>query len=968
MVADRRGDLGRARGQSVCGWIELRPGHRGGGSIAIASDKDAIELAAIISEPQGPRFRLGQALVIINPNRDGLGELLAPEGLRDEAALIALGQEAAFDEDGGNLGKAEDGEAGAFHPAIELRHVAEHGVIDGGGEDEAGGIDRAAGLHVGEARLERVVLGGGSAARREGVNFEAGSLAVTIGGVEVDADEDGILGRVGDARALWQRHEIVAAAGHDHAQAFRFEHAFQASRDVDGVFLFVAVAAACAFLGAAVAGIDHDGLERLEVADEMRAKLGLDRFREIDAGEKILSVLLDHREAEPIADAIHDRLPAIEHDLELVGAVIEADGLLHRREITFETVEIRDVFDREIIPTPDFDHFPIASGLARMSGAEERETEENEAETGGHGRLLCNNRAVMTITRSPGGFSAETEGPMVGQGARSGVCSSMLKTLSLIVASAFAALTLQAQTAPKESKPIGDGTPPPNVQKPSKPPTGDKIPPPATVSESKGGAAKVAPLEKKVPAFDIKNMDTSVKPQDDFYTYANGGWLKKNPIPAEESRWGSFSILLEKNQLALKEAAEKAAANKSDAAAGAPEVQKVGDYYASGMDEKSINAAKAKPLEQEFKMIEAIDQPEAFVKEIAHLHKLGVGALFGFTSGQDDKQSSMVIAQAYQGGLGMPDRDYYTKDDEASKKLRDGYVAHVTKMLTLMGEPAKKAAEDAKKILAIETELAKVARTRVELRNPEKNYNKMTLADLQPLMPNWNWAVYFREIGLPEPGPINVGQPDFFIGMNALLKSTPMEDWKTYLRWHLVHATASELSDDFVNEDFKFFGTTLTGAKVLKPRWKRVIASTDQALGEALGKIYVAENFPPESKARMIELVKNVQEAMADSIKSRDWMDDATKEAALKKLAAFSVKIGYPDKWRDYSDLKIERGPYVLNAMRAAEFETTRELQKIGKPVDRNEWGMTPPTVNAYFSPNMNEIVFPAGHPPTAVL
>ncbi len=537
----------------------------------------------------------------------------------------------------------------------------------------------------------------------------------------------------------------------------------------------------------------------------------------------------------------------------------------------------------------------------------------------------------------------------------------MLKTLSLIVASAFGALTLQAQTAPKESKPLGNATPPPTVQKPSKPPTGDEIPPPVTPPENKGGAAtsaKVAPLDKKVPAFDVKNMDTSVKPQDDFYTYANGGWLKKNPIPAEESRWGSFSILLEKNQLALKEAAEKAAANKAEAA---PEVKKVGDFYASGMDEKAINAAKAKPLEQEIKMIDAIDQPEAFVKEIAHLHKIGVGALFYFSSGQDDKESSMVIAQAYQGGLGLPDRDYYLKDDEASKKLRDAYVAHVTKMLALTGVPAKKAGEDAKKIVALETELAKVARARVELRNPEKNYNKMTVADLQPLMPNWNWAVYFREVGLPEPGPINVGQPDFFIGMNALLKSTPMEDWKSYLRWHLVHAAAGELSDDFVAENFKFYGTTLTGAKALKPRWKRVIATTDQALGEALGKIYVAENFPPESKARMIELVKNVQEAMADSIKSRDWMDDATKEAALKKLAAFSVKIGYPDKWRDYSALEIDRGPFVLNAMRAAQFETERQLQKIGKPVDRSEWGMTPPTVNAYFSPNMNEIVFPAG-------
>ncbi len=536
----------------------------------------------------------------------------------------------------------------------------------------------------------------------------------------------------------------------------------------------------------------------------------------------------------------------------------------------------------------------------------------------------------------------------------------MLKFISLVVVSLFGALTLQAQSEPQSKKLLGKPTPPPQVQKPSKPPTGDKIPPPVTIPDEKGDTDKGAkPPEKNPPAFDVQNMDKSVKPSEDFYTYANGTWLKKNPIPAEESRWGSFNILLERNNAAMKIAAEDAA-KKTDSAAD-PAVQKVGDYYTSGMDEKSINEAKAKPLADEFKKIEDVQDPEGLLKEIAHLHKMGVPAFYGFTSGQDDKNSTMVIAQAFQGGLGMPDRDYYTKDDDASKKLREAYVAHVTKMLTLLGDPAAKAGESAKKILALETELAKPARTRVELRDPQKNYNKMSINDLQALMPNWNWPVYFREIGLENPGDINVGQPDFFKAGNELLKSASLDDWKTYLRWHLVHAAADELSNDFVNENFKFFGTTLTGAKQLKPRWKRVIASTDDALGEALGKLYVADNFPPESKARMIELVKNIQSAMSDSIKSRDWMDDKTKEEALKKLAAFSVKIGYPDEWRDYSPLQIDRGPYVLNAARAAEFESARQLAKIGKPVDRKEWGMTPPTVNAYYNPNMNEIVFPAG-------
>ncbi len=536
----------------------------------------------------------------------------------------------------------------------------------------------------------------------------------------------------------------------------------------------------------------------------------------------------------------------------------------------------------------------------------------------------------------------------------------MFKSISLAVASLFGAMTLQAQSEPQAKTPLGKATPPPQVQKPSKPPTGDKIPPPATIPDAKGDAGKeVKAPGKNAPAFDVANMDKSVKPSDDFYTYANGTWLKKNPIPAEESRWGSFNILLEGNNAAMKIAAEDAA--KKAASATDPEVQKVGDYYASGMDEKAINDAKAKPLADEFQKIEEVKDAEGLLKEIAHLHKMGVTAFYGFTSGQDDKNSTMVIAQAYQGGLGMPDRDYYTKEDEASKKLRDAYVVHVTKMLTLLGDPAAKAGEAAKKILALETALAKPARTRVELRDPQKNYNKMSVNELQALMPNWNWPVYFREIGLDNPGDINVGQPDFFKAGNELLKTASLDDWKTYLRWHLIHAAAGELSTDFVNENFKFFGTTLTGAKQLKPRWKRVITSTDEALGEALGKLYVADNFPPESKARMIDLVKNVQEAMADSIKSRDWMDEKTKEEALKKLAAFSVKIGYPDEWRDYSSLKVDRGPYVLNAARAAEFESARQLAKIGKPVDRKEWGMTPPTVNAYYNPNMNEIVFPAG-------
>src|SRR6266536_269703 len=473
-------------------------------------------------------------------------------------------------------------------------------------------------------------------------------------------------------------------------------------------------------------------------------------------------------------------------------------------------------------------------------------------------------------------------------------------------------------------------------------------------------AAPQGQTEQNLPPLDANNRDSSVKPGDDFFLFANGNWIKQTEIPPEYSRWGAFNELIERNNDALHTIAEKASQTQVDPKF-APETQKVGDYYASGMDEQAIEAMRTKPLQEELNRIDMIKGRQDVLAEVAHLHTIGVNAFFNFGAGQDAEDTTRDSAQAVQGGLGMPDRDYYTKRAPDMTGKREKYIAHVTKLLTLLGRPAGKAAEDAKKIMALETKLAEASRTRVQLRDPIKNYNKMGVRQLQDLTPDWKWSDYFNKINLLEPGDINVHQPEFFKAASNLFKSTAIDDWKAYLRWHLINATGPYLSKDFVDEEFDFNDRTLRGTQQIKPRWKRVITSEDDEIGEALGKLYVGFYFPPEAKARALELVNNLKEALADRIKTLDWMDEPTKKEALKKLAAMNVKIGYPDKWLDYSLLEIDRGPYVLNAVRAGKFEADRDLQKIGKPVDRTDWGMTPPTVNAYYNPNMNEIVFPAG-------
>jgi putative endopeptidase len=471
------------------------------------------------------------------------------------------------------------------------------------------------------------------------------------------------------------------------------------------------------------------------------------------------------------------------------------------------------------------------------------------------------------------------------------------------------------------------------------------------------GAAK--PPNPVSHGIDLTILDKTCKPCEDFYHYASGEWLAKNPVPAAYPSWGRFNELAERNRELLHQILEGAAAN-TKATAGSNE-QKIGDFYASCMDEKQINAAGAKPLEAEFAQIESIRSPGQLQAEIARLQGLGVGALFEFGSTQDEKDSSQVIGGADQGGLGLPDRDYYTKTDDKSKEIRQQYEEHVAKMLALAGDDAAKASVDAKAIVDLETKLAEASLTRVERRDPEKTYHKMNRSDLRALTPNWSWEDYFQEIGYPNIDSVDVSAPKFFETINQALKGTTLETWKTYLRWHLVNSAAPYLSDPFVDENFNFNGRVLQGTKELLPRWKRCVTATDHQLGEALGQIYTQKYFPPEAKVRAMEMVNHLKEALRDDLQTLPWMGPATRKQALAKLGTFARKIGYPDKWRDYSAFTVDRGSYALNQMRGSQFEFKRDLNKIGKPLDRTEWDMSPPTVNAYYRAEMNEIVFPAG-------
>jgi putative endopeptidase len=457
---------------------------------------------------------------------------------------------------------------------------------------------------------------------------------------------------------------------------------------------------------------------------------------------------------------------------------------------------------------------------------------------------------------------------------------------------------------------------------------------------------------------DPANIDQSVQPCDDFFQYASGTWLKNNPIPAAESSWSSWNGLIDQNQAVMRQILEEAAANTS--APKGSNLQKVGDFYASAMDSAAIEAAGLKPLQPELNRIAAIKDLKGLQSVLVRQQMLQTRSVFGTYVGQDRKNSTQYAVYMSQGGLTLPDRDYYLKDDARSKTIRSAYMTYLTNMFKMLGDKEATAAKNAGTVMRLETRLAKVSKDRVALRDPYANYNKMTVAEANKQFPNLNVPVLLQQMGLGAAKEVIVGQPDFLKEASTALKSEPLTDWKTYLRWHVASTAVPALPKAFVDESFRF-NQVLTGAKQQQPRWKRMLRATDSSLGEAFGQLYVDKAFTPETKEKAMEMVNNIREAMSEHINQLDWMSADTKAEAQKKLAAFVVKIGYPDKWKDYSALDISRESYLQNMLNARMWDYKYNVSKLGKPIDRGEWGMTPPTVNAYYNSSLNEIVFPAG-------
>ena len=462
---------------------------------------------------------------------------------------------------------------------------------------------------------------------------------------------------------------------------------------------------------------------------------------------------------------------------------------------------------------------------------------------------------------------------------------------------------------------------------------------------------------EKQPVLDTASMNTSVDPCADFYTYSCGSWEKKNPIPGDQSSWSAYGKLQDETLLTLRALLENAA--KAGAGHSANE-QKIGDYYASCMDESAVESLAAKPLAPKLAEIQALKNKRELAAWVAGAPDASI-YFFSYSSTQDFKDSAQQIAQVDQGGLGLPDRDFYFKDDAKSVELRKAYATHVAKMFELLGDKPEAAKDEAATVLRIETALAQASQTRVERRDPHNLDHRMTLAELKKADPSFDWSRFFAKTGTPGVASLNVAAPGFVHGLEAELKKESLSDWKTYVRWHYVHSQAHYLASPFLKENFNFYGKTLQGVEQMPPRWKKCVNGVDGDLGEALGQVYAEKYFGPDAKQRAAKMVKEIQDAMERDLQQLPWMNDVTKKKALEKLHGMANKIGYPDKWRDYSKFQVARGDYAGNGNRGTRFEYERQLAKIGQPVDRGEWGMTPPTVNAYYNGQMNDINFPAG-------
>jgi endothelin-converting enzyme/putative endopeptidase len=485
------------------------------------------------------------------------------------------------------------------------------------------------------------------------------------------------------------------------------------------------------------------------------------------------------------------------------------------------------------------------------------------------------------------------------------------------------------------------------------------------LSSCKAAPPKAAddPVFPYSPSLDLTSMDKSIDPCVDFYQYACGGWQKNNPIPPDQTSWSVYGKLYQDNLNYLRSLLEQAASEtQRDAVA-----TQVGDFFAACMDEAAIEKLGAEPLRPLMDPIDKLQTPADLPRLLAQLQlAYGRRILFQQGSTQDPDNSEQQIAELDQGGLGLPDRDYYIKTDAKSEEIRQKYLQHIQKMFELAGADSDSASKSAQTVMHMETALAKASMTRVDRRDPYKMKHKMKVTDLSRLAPGFDWTVYYNELKYPEFQTLNVAPPDFFREVNRHLKNEPIENWKTYLRYQVADSAAPYLSSAFVQENFDFYRKYLRGAHEQQPRWKRCVQYTDNALGEALGQIYVRKTFPAELEARTVDMVRRVEDGMGDRIRQLAWMSPETKQQALKKLTTIRNKIGHPAKWRDYSSVNVARDDFYGNVRRASEFEERRDINKVGKPVDRDEWGMTPPTVNAYYDAQMNDINFPAGvlHPP----